>query len=398
MATEPVTLFAEAKNPGLVIDVLRKSNIKFKVVGSDEAWSEIVVTTGGWLMKKTLKITHDPDYYTGREWERQKDGMRGYFSRFPEAPAKARVLALTEKFGFVLGTMCDPDMQSSDERYEILTTIAEAIDAVWFTPSSMRDSSGRILFDAGGGDQDPLAKWPAYAPALTGTDASHDKARELKQRIFSELTTLGFQPANSLPLPDLNISLRDKYSICMRLMALQAVFAWAAAPERVVDTAQIQGYIERNNLRSAMTESELAMIDLPRKDAQAQHGNTVGWRLENMWALAWVVGFARGPTFDASQISDEVIQELLFEFLPAWDGHIADFADGVILRSVSDVIVMEYKFYCAHNAVRSAQLGGKTVPANFDPIAHGGAVHERRHSLTWALAPEDDWDDTDLST
>lgn len=42
---------------------------------------------------------------------------------------------------------------------------------------------------------------------------------------------------------------------------------------------------------------------------------------------------------------------------------------------------MEYKFYCAHNAVRSAQLGRATVPAGFDTVTHGGTVHERRHAL-----------------
>lgn len=28
----------------------------------------------------------------------------------------------------------------------------------------------------------------------------------------------------------------------------------------------------------------------------------------------------------------------------------------------------------------------------------GGAIHERRHSLTWILSPGIDWDDTDMST
>jgi len=398
MATEPVTLFAEEKRPGLVIEVLRRSNIKFKVVGNDEAWSEIVVTTGGWLKKKTLRITHDPDYYTGQGWEHQMNGMHGYFSRFPETPARARVLGLTEKFGFVLGTICDPDANAGDERYEILSLVAEALDAVWFTPSAMRDSNGRILYGAREDESDPLAKWPKYAPALTVSSTSHDDALELKLRVFSELASLGFRAANSLPLPDLNATRRNVQTICLRLMALQAVFAWAAAPEHVAETARLQDYIERNDLRSSMTDSELALIDLPREESQALHANTVGWRLENMWALAWVVGFATMPSLDACQIADEVVAAMLFDFLPAWDGNVTDFAAGATLRPSSEVIYMEYKFYCAHNAVRSAQMGGMTVPTSFDPIAHGGAVHERRHALTWVLAPEDHWDNTDLST
>ena len=51
---------------------------------------------------------------------------------------------------------------------------------------------------------------------------------------------------------------------------------------------------------------------------------------------------------------------------------------------------------CAHNAVRSAQLGSNTVPNGFDPLTDGGAIHERRHSLTWALSPGTSWDETDF--
>ncbi len=398
MATEPVTLFAQTRNPGLVIEVLRKMNAKFKVVGTDDAWSEIEITTGGWLKKKRLRITHNLDYYNGQGWKQQMDGMRGYFSRFPEAPAQKKVLALTEQFGFALGTACEPDAESNDERYEVLSAVAEALDAVWFTPSSMRDSNGRILYGAHAPVPDPQAMWPKYTPTLADQGPAYGNALELKQRVFSELATLGFEPANSLPLPDLDATLRDAHTLCRRLMALQAVFAWAAAPVRLASTAQLQGYIERNDLRAAMTDSELALIDLPREESQALHGQTVGWRLENMWALAWIAGFARVPTLEAGQISDEVIEAMLFDFLPAWDGNIADFAARASMRATGEVIFMEYKFYCAHNAVRSAQMGHATVPEGFDPIAHGGAVHERRHSFTWALAQDDDWDDTDLST
>lgn len=398
MATEPVTLFSKKIDPGLVIAVLRKINASFKVVGTDDAWSEIVVTTGGWLKKKRLRITHNPDYYTGQGWKLQMDGMRGYFSRFPDVPAQTRVLALIEQFGFALGTICDPDAEFGDERYEVLSAIAEALDAVWFTPSSMRDSNGRVLYGAGAVEPDPRARWPEYTPSMTVPDMGNANALELKQRVFRELASLGFQPASSLPVADLNATLRDAQTLCLRLMALQAVFAWAAMPERVAETALLQGYIERNDLRTAMTESELALINLPRKESQALHAETVGWRLENMWALAWIVGFVKVPTLDASQISNAVIESMLFDFLPTWDGNIADFAAGALLRPTSEVIFMEYKFYCAHNAVRSAQMGGTTVPVDFDPIIHGGAVHERRHSLTWALAQGDNWDGTDLNT
>jgi hypothetical protein len=400
MVTEPVTLFAQLPAPRLVIDVLRKMHAKFKLVGPEDAWSEIVVTTG-WLKKKQLKITHDPSYYTGQKWQAQMQGMRGYFSRFPNVPEQARVLALTGQFGFVLGTICVPQAEAGDERYAILSAIAEALDAVWFTPSSLRDAQGRFLYGASGLASDAGARWPAYTPATPIAPVAEmpdSEARDLKQRVFSELGLLGFQPASSLPLPDLHSDLRAASTLCRRLMALHAVFAWAGAPEHAAESAPLLAYIERSKLRASMTESERALIDLPRDEARERHAGTVGWKLENMWALAWIVGFREAPALDASQIPDAIIEAMLFGFLPGWDGNAADFAASVALRPVHEVIYMEYKFYCAHNAVRSAQLGGATVPADFDPIAHGGAVHERRHALTWSLAPGVDWDETDLST
>ena len=68
-------------------------------------------------------------------------------------------------------------------------------------------------------------------------------------------------------------------------------------------------------------------------------------------------------------------------------------------QAIEDIVRMEDRFYLAHNAVRSGQTGeAGMLPAGFDPIGDGGAIHERRHSLTWALSPGTAWDDTDLST
>lgn len=38
------------------------------------------------------------------------------------------------------------------------------------------------------------------------------------------------------------------------------------------------------------------------------------------------------------------------------------------------------------------------VPQGFHPVADGGTIHERRHSLTSVLSPGVAWEDTDLST
>jgi hypothetical protein len=192
--------------------------------------------------------------------------------------------------------------------------------------------------------------------------------------------------------------LRPHAEVAARLMALDALFTWVAFPEKAVAADRVEGYIDRNRLRDWLTADESAIIDLPRAEAHESHVDNIGWKLENMWALAWVLGFEPEPGLEASQVREDVTRRMFFECLPGLGGTVDDFLAKVSPRSTPEVVTLEYRFYCAHNAVRSAQLGGDTVPAGFHPIMHGGAVHERRHSLSWCLAPNVAWDETDLST
>lgn len=223
-------------------------------------------------------------------------------------------------------------------------------------------------------------------------------AESLRVKTFADLEAIGFRPAKSLPPPDVDVPVRPAAEIAARLMALDALFTWVAFPEESVATARVEKYMDRNGLRDWMTEEEAAVVALPRAEAHEAHVDNIGWRLENMWALAWVLGFEPEPGLEASQVGEDITRPMIFEFLPGLDGTVDALVAKSSLRPAVDVIAMEYRFYCAHNAVRSAQLGGNTVPRGFHPIMHGGVVHERRHSLSWCIAPDVPWDDTDLST
>lgn len=162
MATEPITLFARIPDPNHAIAVLREVFPKVNVSGDGDTWREAEVLIGVWPFKKKLTVSHDPAYYSGENWDVQMEGMRGYLSRFPEVPERARASALTRQFGFALGTIYDPDLKSNDYRFTIISILASELEAVMFTPSSIRDCSGRILFSADINDIDPSAKWPSY--------------------------------------------------------------------------------------------------------------------------------------------------------------------------------------------------------------------------------------------
>ncbi|WP_165249482.1 DUF4272 domain-containing protein [Paludisphaera soli] len=221
--------------------------------------------------------------------------------------------------------------------------------------------------------------------------------QSLKDRTIAELEGQGFRPARWLPEPDAGRSLRPLEEVAARLMALHALFSWVVLPEDLVATDRIEGALGRNDLRSWLTDEEGEILSLDRAGANEAHAGSIGWKLENMWPLAWVLGFEPPPSV-GSQVGPEVARPMIVDFIPGLGGTVADAVAGSKPRTVEEVIALEYRFYCAHNAVRSAQLGRDTVPRGFHPIHDGGAVHERRHGLTWCLSPAVSWEETDLST
>ncbi|QUJ66655.1 DUF4272 domain-containing protein [Photobacterium sp. GJ3] len=211
----------------------------------------------------------------------------------------------------------------------------------------------------------------------------------------------GFRVSPDLPLSHEKQpvwQLRSREEIAARLFALDALITWVLMTEENAPSERIRDYVVRNHLRDYMTEQERCIMDFQRESAAHWHTSTIGWRLENMWALAWVLGFEVKPQVNIGQLPDPITQAMIFEFLPGLNASIQDLLEQHKSRSFEEVAELEDLFYCAHNAVRSAQNGGDTVPEHYDPIADGGTIHERRHSLTWCLSPGVSWEETNLST
>jgi hypothetical protein len=220
----------------------------------------------------------------------------------------------------------------------------------------------------------------------------------VRKRNLARLKGLGFKVAPSLPLlRDSRTKLRPPLEIASRLMALDAVSCWVVDPATMTKSEKLKGYVARGGFGKWMTKSEKAIFELPRAKANQKQIDTIGWRFENMWPLAWALGFAAEPVVDGESIATETVHVIVLKFLPGLKFGPADLVAKATPRTVDEVVVIEDLFYCAHNAVRSAQLGGKTVPKGFHPVANGGVIHERRHAFSWCLSDED-WDDVDLST
>jgi hypothetical protein len=167
MAMEPITLFARIADPAGVARRLRELAPAVEIDGADDNWRKAVVTFVKGKERRKLTLTHDPAYYSEPNWSAQMTGMRGYFSRFPDTDRKPRMMMLTTTFRFSLGTIFDPDFDpAGDPRLPVLFAVTEFLDGVLFTPSSLRDARGRILFGAGGEDEEEADA--GYPSAVSG--------------------------------------------------------------------------------------------------------------------------------------------------------------------------------------------------------------------------------------
>ena len=89
----------------------------------------------------------------------------------------------------------------------------------------------------------------------------------------------------------------------------------------------------------------------------------------------------------SGQVPNKISRAVVLDFLPGIDASVDDLLERAQPRTEEDVVELEDVFYCAHNAVRSAQTGSQTaVPKDFHPVRDGGAIHERRHALPGRLA------------
>ena len=216
---------------------------------------------------------------------------------------------------------------------------------------------------------------------------------------LQRLRARGFVVAASLPtLREELGGLRPAREIGLRLMALDAVFTWVADHGEGATSAKLRAYASRNDLARWMTTAEKRIFRTTRAKARA-HAFSIGWKLENMWPLAWALGLLRAPLVDGKTIPRATHSAITHEVLPKLGETVDAMLARAKPRSVAAVARLEDLFYCAHNAARSAQLGSRrALPKGLDPIVAGGVIHERRHALTWCLSPGVRWDDVDLST
>lgn len=217
---------------------------------------------------------------------------------------------------------------------------------------------------------------------------------DTRRHSVSTCLDAGFRPTTSLPTV-LGRQLRPSLEIASRLHAIKALVLWLMVPEDNLPTDKILTFVDQNNLKKFMTTEEEAILQVSRDDQQAR--NAIGWKFENAWPLAWYFGY-KEPEITGQMMAGGQMQDILINYTSKLDQSVEAWVQSKETVTEQSLLQKEDMFYCLHNAVRSAQLGGNTVPGGFDPVGNGGVIHERRHSLTWMLSDGVNWEETDLST
>ncbi|MEM6926073.1 MAG: DUF4272 domain-containing protein [Myxococcota bacterium] len=391
MSDRPVTVFSRTPDPAGVLDVLRTQGARVDTDGSGTSWVEGTATWSGGLFgrARTMRLRHSTDYYADESFAKQLPGMTGFLLRLP---APAELFDAVRAFRFAISLFVGTD-DRADPRWKAALAVCQHLDGVIVLPTSFLDGRGRALVRTDG-PPDPDAVAPAWAepnPVLvpSGLDRVPDgwELPPYRATNVAALAEAGFRAPRWLSAFDR--ALRPAAEIAQRALALRALFVAIAADG--AEVAESRRRLASEPLRSALTDDEHALLAEP----VAQARNRVGWRLENLWPLAWALGFEPPPATAAGMIDDGRIAAVIgFLDHPSAD----DLLAAATPRTESEVSALQDRFLLAHHAVRSAQMGRATVPRGFHPAIDGGVIHERRHALTWMISPGVDWDDTELST
>jgi hypothetical protein len=154
MAMEPITLYSARPDLKEVLAQLRAWDLEVERTGTEDDWrdAKVVLDYEGQPGPLALTFRRDPSYCAEPNWSRQLQGMQDYFRRFPQVPRKDEVIRHLGKLHSALATIWMPDMitDQRDERIGLLCAVAQLFDCVLFSPSLLRDASGKVLLSSDG--------------------------------------------------------------------------------------------------------------------------------------------------------------------------------------------------------------------------------------------------------
>ena len=394
MSNEVLTIFAGATDPEAVAAHLRRlaPDAQFEPEGS--MWRQATVTRSKFLRRRIVRLSNDPDYYSGPNWSRQKDGMRGFIGRFPNIHETPKAFELVNGLEFAIGVVFEPGYEPGDPRLELVRQLAASIDGVLFVGSGFTDAQGRTLVSMDL-DSDPAAVWPACCIPNEAVRTDPDQVRrildalppEVRERKLRSEAILAAQDVGLHPVLSLfgeaEMRRRSTEEIVLRTLCVLA----AAMHGEGVGQRAVQGFVVDKGLDAALTAEEAAFIAVANPDQDARM--RFGWRYECAWVFLWALGFI-----------DELAPPTQICVVPRMGELVRDRTVGQLvrdarLRSAAEIMDQADLSLRYHWAAVEARVRGGTLPPRFDP----GVIFERHYAFNWLIDKRaDDWESVDVST
>lgn len=353
MASEPINIFSRIGDPAAVVRKMRELCDGVEIDGTEDNWRKAVGRFGRWWKKRTITFNHNPEYYAEPNWSVQMDGMRGFFSRFPDSARKPKVLALTTTFRFSLAVLFDPDFDpAGDPRLNVLCEVAELLDGVLFTPTSLRDAQGHILFSIDGeDDEDEDVIWPRVLASVPVDTPEGTALHEASSPNIGD---------DEDEAPDPPTALR----VARRALALAAVTARAMLESQDKASAhfhdactKVSNWVKDIGIEDEFepAEAEFWQAAPGKVDQSALLKST--WRLEGLVVLAWALQRFEIPPHD------ELVQmNPLWESLGFLDVEKArTLLANPSLRSPSEIRSLRNRLFAIHWRMRNFQLNRQTM-------------------------------------
>ena len=229
--------------------------------------------------------------------------------------------------------------------------IAELLDGVLFTPSSLRDSGGRILFSAyGEEEEDPQAVWPRVLGEVSVSEPLGTALHELSRPRSPDEDEVETHP----PSPE---------RVARRALALTAVTARAileqdaATPEAEETYQDLLAWVEEIGIDPEFEEGEREVLHRKLGDLDPSEQANSTWRLEGLVVLAWALGRFEIPTHDQ-----------LVELNPLWrslglldPGAARALLESPNLRPRVEIEALRNRLFAVHWRLRNFYLNRKVM-------------------------------------
>lgn len=303
VAPQPVSILSYRVDPDGVLSLVRQLAPDARARVDETTWRTLEVPPShrahghAAARRSALVLTHEPESYNGPRWAETVGELRDRCKGFPPTSRTAGVVRALSAVSFRLdlgpGCVVDLDEAVEDERSAIVLAIAEHLDALLLTPSSVRDRRGRVLIGDCPGDLD--AALPAGASSIP----------------TSELRA-GAQPCDGSPDP-------SPERVALRALALAATssraFLEQMDPEKVdldLEHARLRAWVEAVGLADELEPDEWRLIQTPVLWADEQAAVDAAWRLEGLTVLAWALGIVELPPYDEMVKPTELYPSLGF--------------------------------------------------------------------------------------